>query len=93
MADVWFECLDNRTISHNIKLIFHAGAKQVEATLLHYEGEEPRAQGFAKIRFSEPLFLTFDEPFILSLSGRTIAGGRVLNPINDPIKKDSNSPF
>jgi selenocysteine-specific elongation factor len=93
VADVWFECLDNRTISHNIKLIFHAGAKQVEATLLHYEGEEPRAQGFAKIRFSEPLFLTFDEPFILSLSGRTIAGGRVLNPINDPIKKRLKLPL
>ena len=93
VADVWFECLDKRTLAHNIKLIFHAGAKQVEATLLHYEGEDPKSQGFAKVRFSEPLFLTFDEPFILSQSGHTIAGGRVLNAINDPIKKKFKIPL
>jgi len=93
VADVWFECLDKRTLAHNIKLIFHAGAKQVEATMLHYESEQPQSKGFGKIRFSEPLFLTFDEPFILSLSGHTIAGGRVLNPINDPIKKKIKLPL
>jgi selenocysteine-specific elongation factor len=93
VADVWFECLDDQTLPHNAKLMFHAGAKQVEATVLHYEGEEARASGFSKVRFSEPLFLTFDEPFILSRSGHTIAGGRILNAINDPIKKKVKLPL
>jgi selenocysteine-specific elongation factor len=93
VADVWVECLEGRTLAHNTKLTFHAGAKQVEATVLHYEGEVAIAQGFSKVHFREPLFLTFDEPFILSQSGHTIAGGRVINAINDPIKKRVKLPL
>lgn len=93
VADVWVECLEERTLPHNTKVTFHAGAKQVEATVLHYEGEVELAQGFSKVQFKEPLFLTFEEPFVLSQSGHTIAGGRVINAINDPIKKRVKIPL
>ena len=93
VADVWVECLEGRMLPHNTKVTFHAGAKQVEATVLHYEGEVELSQGFSKVQFKEPLFLTFDEPFVLSQSGHTIAGGRVINAINDPIKKRVKIPL
>ena len=92
-ADVYLECLENITLPHNGHVIFHAGAKQVEAKLLHYHGETPLDKGMTHAKFSEPLFLTFDEPFIISRSGHTVAGGRVLNAINDPIKKRFKLPL
>lgn len=93
VADVWAESLSGFKLPHNTKVMFHAGAKQVEATFLHYEGEAPLEKGFSKVIFNEELFLTFDEPFIVSLSGHTIAGGRVVNAINDPIKKRDKLPL
>ncbi len=93
VADLWVQSLGKNNLAHNTKMIFHAGAKQVEVTLLHYAGEEPLKEGFSKAYFSEPLFLTFDEPFIISQSGQTVAGGRVINAIDDPIKKRVKIPL
>jgi len=50
-------------------------------------------KGYAKLHSKEKLCTVFDEPFILSNSGRIVAGGRVLNPINDPIKKRVKLPL
>lgn len=85
-VDVWLESIAGQQVQHNTTLILYIGTKQVEAKILFYD-EVSLSKGYARLKFNEKLFLVFDEPFILSNSGRIVAGGRVLNPINDPIKK------
>ena len=87
VADVWIEGIGGHLLKHNAKIILYVGTKQVEARILLLESEESMESGFAKLQFSKPLFLVYDEPFIVCASGRTIGGGRILNPINDPMKK------
>lgn len=87
VADVWVEGIGGHTLKHNAKMIMYVGTKQVEARLLFLETESALEKGFAKLHFNTPLFLVYDEPFILCASGRTVGGGRILNPINDPMKK------
>lgn len=87
VADVWIEGIGGHTLKHNAKINLFVGTKQVEARILFLEGEENMEKGFAKLQFIKPLFLVYDEPFIICASGRTIGGGRILNPINDPMKK------
>ncbi len=67
------------------------GTKQVETKILLYGNQEETSGGFAKLQFSKKIFLVHNEPFILCSSGRTIGGGRILNPINDPIKKKNKN--
>ncbi|AFL69499.1 selenocysteine-specific translation elongation factor [Sulfurospirillum barnesii] len=86
-ADVWLESIGGHSLKHNSTVIVYVGTKQVEARILFYETEESAPSGYAKLQFKQTLFLVHDEPFILCARGRTIGGGRVLNPINDPMKK------
>lgn len=86
-ADVWLESIGGHALKHNSKVILYVGTKQVEARILFYENEDKADKGYAKLQFNHKLFLVHDEPFIICSSGRTIGGGRILNPINDPMKK------
>ncbi|MDD4507262.1 MAG: selenocysteine-specific translation elongation factor, partial [Sulfurospirillaceae bacterium] len=86
-ADVWVESIGGHALKHNAKVNLFVGTKQIEARILFYESESELKQGFAKLQFNQKLFLVHGEPFILCASGRTIGGGHVLNPINDPMKK------
>lgn len=86
-CDVFVESIGSNSIKHNAKVSLFVGTKQIEARVLLYENEEKINEGFAKLQFSQKLFLVYDEPFILCASGRTIGGGRVLNPIDEPMKK------
>ena len=92
-VDVWIEGISNHKIKHNTKVMLFIGTKQVEAKVLLYNNENDTTSGFAKLQFSQKIFLVHNEPFILCASGRTIGGGRVLNPINDPIKKKIKMPL
>ncbi|WP_333805012.1 selenocysteine-specific translation elongation factor [Sulfurospirillum sp.] len=87
VADVWVESIGGHTLKHNSKVILYVGTKQVESRILFYENEDKADKGYAKLQFNHKLFLVHDEPFIICSSGRTIGGGRILNPINDPMKK------
>lgn len=91
-VDVWLESIAGHTVQHNTTLILYIGTKQLEAKVLLYD-EESISKGYARLQFNEKLFLVFDEPFILSDSGRIVAGGRVINPINDPMKKKLKRPL
>ena len=91
--DVYLESLPNREIKHNTKVEFFIGSKQIQAKVLLYESPDSIQRGFARLVFDESVFAMFDEPFIIMLSGRVIAGGRVLNPINDPIKNRVKIPL
>lgn len=86
-VDVWVESIGGHTLKHNAQVNLFVGTKQVEARVLSYENEGTFERGYAKLQFHKKLFLVHDEPFILCVGGRTIGGGKVLNPINDPMKK------
>lgn len=86
-ADVWIESIVNAKIKHNSKVILFVGTKQVEAKILLYESDQSVESGYARIVFDHKMFLVYGEPFIVCISGRTIGGGHVLNPIQDPMKK------
>ena len=86
-VDVWLEGISNHKIKHNSELTIFIGTKQVKAKILLLSQEQSIQSGYATLCFKQKLFLVYNEPFILSASGRVIGGGRVLNPINDPLKK------
>jgi len=86
-VDVWLEGIAGHEIKHNTELTIFIGTKQVKAKVLLLSQEQSIQSGFATLNFGQKLFLVYNEPFILSTSGRIIGGGRVLNPINDPLKK------
>ena len=44
--------------------------------------------GFATLKASEPLYTVFGEKIILRSGNETICGGKILNPIIDPMKKN-----
>ena len=92
-VDVWVEGISNQKVKHNTKVILFIGTKQVETKVLLYNNESETNAGFAKLQFDKKIFLVHNEPFIICSSGRTIGGGRVLNPINDPIKKKVKMPL
>ena len=92
-VDVWVEGISNQKVKHNTKVILFIGTKQVETKVLLYGNESETSGGFAKLQFDKKIFLVHNEPFILCSSGRTIGGGRILNPINDPIKKRVKMPL
>jgi len=92
-VDVWVEGISNQKVKHNTKVMLFIGTKQVETKVLLYNNESETSAGFAKLQFDKKIFLVHNEPFIICSSGRTIGGGRVLNPINDPIKKKVKMPL
>ncbi len=91
--DVWVEAINGQELRHNSTAILFVGTKQVETKILLYGDQEQCERGFVKLRFREKMFFVFGEPFVLSLSGRVVAGGEVINPINDPIKKRLKLPL
>lgn len=86
-VDAWIETIEGQSLKHNSNVILYVGTKQCEAKILGLESEEDIKNGFVKLQFNKKLFLTYDEPFIISKSGRIAGGGRILIPIDDPIKK------
>ncbi len=91
--DVRVEAISGHELRHNSTVICFVGTKQVEARVLLYTEEEQTEEGFVKLKFKEKMFFVYGEPFVLSLSGRVIAGGEVINPIDDPIKKRLKLPL
>ncbi|WP_317363874.1 selenocysteine-specific translation elongation factor [Campylobacter helveticus] len=71
---------------NNQNYIFCVGTKQLEAQI-HILKELDKGQYFAQIRFKKPMYLCFDEKFILLENGRVKGGGVVLNPVNEPLGK------
>lgn len=69
-------------------LLFCVGARQVSAKISVLKAVDEE-KSFVHFEFDKPLFLCFDERFILLENSRLKGGGRVLNPISEPLKKDS----
>ena len=61
------------------------GAKNVPAKVLILSQKDDSY--FVSFKFQSDIFLKFDEPFVLISDARVIGGGRVLNPVLEPLKK------
>jgi len=80
--------LDNATLPHNSEIVFITGSKRVEAKVLYYSDSN-----FAKIKLSDKIFAKFKDPYIIIYKGRVVAGGKILAPITDPIRKNQKLPL
>ena len=79
-------------IEHNTTVRFISGAKQVNAKMHLYDNVLEEGK-LAKINFDEKMYLMHGDSFVLLANGTVIGGGRVLDPLNDPIKKLKKAPI
>jgi selenocysteine-specific elongation factor len=93
--DVELTCLKSspRSIKHRKEVHFHHGSREVMARVYLLEGEalEPGQTAMCRIRFTEPLAGVYGDRVVArSFSPlRTIAGGRLLNPLPHRVKRFS----
>ncbi|EAH5982639.1 selenocysteine-specific translation elongation factor [Campylobacter upsaliensis] len=71
----------------NQNYVFCVGTKQLEAKI-HILKELKVGEYYAEIRFKKPMYLCFDERFILLENARVKGGGVVLNPVSEPLNKE-----
>lgn len=88
MIDVSFNTLKQKELKHNQKYTLFIGSKKLEVRVLLFDSTTSLKEGFATIKADEKLYTIFGEKIILRLGNDTIAGGKVLNPIADPMKKN-----
>lgn len=70
-------------IEHNSLLQFFIGAVATSCRILFLDNTKK----YATIKTKIPIYAIFGERFILRNEKETLGGGRVLNPIADPMKK------
>ena len=78
-------------LKHQSELLFCVGSRQVAAKvaiLREFEGKF-----YVHFSFEKPLFLCFNERFILLENARLRGGGRILNPLSEPLKKEQKNKF
>ncbi|AXH09367.1 selenocysteine-specific translation elongation factor [Malaciobacter halophilus] len=85
--DISFKCLKGKQLYHNRTYSLFIGSKKVEVKVLLFDSTTNLEEGFATIKAKEPFFSVYKEKVILRESNHTIAGGVVLNCVNDPMKK------
>ncbi|MDO7253028.1 selenocysteine-specific translation elongation factor [Helicobacter cappadocius] len=86
--DVVIYPLKNIVSTHNSNVHFFIGSKKCSARIhLLNTPTEDQDYCFATIKTEEKIFGIFGERFILRNSEDTIAGGKILCPITDPMKK------
>ncbi|MFQ6342701.1 selenocysteine-specific translation elongation factor [Campylobacter sp. VTCC 70190] len=76
----------------NSKMIFCVGSKQIECKLNILKKLENN-EFFVHCKFDKNMFLSFDENFILLQNNRVVGGGKVLNPLSEPLKKEQKNKF
>ncbi len=80
-VDISYSILKGKELSHNVVYSIYIGSKKIEARVLILEN------GFATIKANEDIFSIYGEKLIIRQGNTTIAGGIILNPIIDPMKK------
>lgn len=81
------DCLFYGEISHNQEIVFCVGSKQSSAKALILSSRDE--SNFITFKFNDTMFLKFNEPFVILSNSRVIGGGRVLNPVLEPLKKST----
>ena len=86
--DIYFKCLKDKNLHHNKTYTLFIGAKKVDVKVLLFDSLTNLQEGYATLKCEEKLFTIFGEKLILRNTNDTICGGKVLNPIIDPMKKN-----
>ncbi len=85
--DISFAALKDKFLHHNRQYSIYIGSRKIDAKVLLYNCEESLSKGFASITSNEDIYSIYDEKLIIRDGNFTIAGGVVLNPVSDPMKK------
>ncbi len=85
--DISFKSLKGKELHHNRMYSLFIGARKIDVKVLLFDSETSLSTGFATIKADEPIFSIYGEKIILREGNFTIAGGIVLNSVNDPMKK------
>jgi selenocysteine-specific elongation factor len=85
--DISFKSLKGKELHHNRVYSMFIGSRKLDVKVLLFDSETSLANGFATIKADEEIFSIYGEKLILREGNHTIAGGSVLNSINDPMKK------
>lgn len=86
-VDISFKALKGKKLKHNQNYSIFIGSKKIEGKILLFNSTDALENGFAMIKSKEAIFSIFKEKLIIRLGNDTIAGGKILNPIIDPMKK------
>ena len=86
--DICFKCLKDKKLNHNQIYTLFIGAKKVEVKVLLFDCITNLETGYATLKADEKLYSIFGEKVILRSRNETICGGKVLNPVIDPMKKN-----
>lgn len=88
--DVELTCLAStpKTLKHRLEVHFHHGARETQARIHLFDRDKlaPGETCICQVRFTEPMVGVYGDRLVLrSLAPlRTVAGGRVLNPLARP---------
>ena len=86
--DIFFKCLKDKKLHHNQTYTLFIGAKKIEVKVLLFDCITTLETGYATLKADEKLYCIFGEKVILRSANDTICGGKVLNPVIDPMKKN-----
>ncbi|WP_324172796.1 selenocysteine-specific translation elongation factor [Sulfurimonas sp.] len=87
LVDISFKTLNKKFLHHNRNYSIYIGSKKIDAKILLFNSEESLTQGFATIKSNEDIFSIYNEKIIIRDGGVSIAGGVILNPVSEPMKK------
>jgi len=85
--DISFSSIADKALHHNRNYSIYIGSKRLDAKILLYNSQDSLQSGYANIKSDEDIFSIFGEKIIIRDGNESVAGGVVLNPINDPMKK------
>lgn len=84
------DCVFFGSITHGAEVSLCIGTKSINAkasVLLDKKEGEKNESYFISLKLNKEVFASFDERFVLLGGGALLGGGRVLNPISEPLKK------
>ena len=84
------DCVFFGSITHGAEVSLCIGTKSInaKASVLSSKKEgEKNESYFITLKLDKEVFASFDERFVLLGGGALLGGGRVLNPISEPLKK------
>ncbi len=82
--DVSIESIGSKLPPHNSEVLFITGSMRVEAKILYYQDSR-----YVTVKLKERVFLLFSDKYIILQNGRVKAGGEILIPIREPIRKQN----
>ncbi|QOG11796.1 selenocysteine-specific translation elongation factor [Arcobacter sp. FWKO B] len=85
--DVEIELLDNNMVLHDNIYQFFIGSSRCNVKVLELELNKKTNKRYATISSTSSIFAMYGDRFVLRNGSSTIGGGKVLNPIADPMKK------